>query len=85
MKATFAQRCARLAGIMFAVTGLIHALIAPSLFHRQSYDWSLLFEIVAFILGRFLAPILLLAAACELIVRRLDEFVTARWQPFRRK
>jgi hypothetical protein len=85
MKATFAQRCVRIATLMFAVTGLIHALTAPTLFHRGIHDWAVLVELVSFLLGRFLAPILLLAAACEFIVRRVDEFVTARWQPFGRK
>ncbi len=84
MNATFAQRCLRRALFLYCLTGVLHALVAPTLLHDVD-GAPLLLAAFGFLCGRIVAPILLLAGACELVIRRVDEFVTARWsRPVRR-
>jgi hypothetical protein len=81
---TFAQRCLRRAGQLFLVAGVLYALADIPACRDGFGDWAFLPSGLAYLLARILAPLLVIAAGCEFIVRRVDEFVTVRMDSMRK-
>jgi hypothetical protein len=82
---SFAQRCRRRAIQCLCLGGALHALIASGLCVEAGDIVSGLPYALAFLALRIALPILLLVAAVELIIRRIGEFVTPRWDRLMRK